>query len=99
MGAKLTKGHGRPPALEELEEALLRQGLQPTRWRNDPGYRYGQHEHRYHKVLYCGSGSITFHTDQGDFHLEPGDCLEVEPGTPHSATVGPQGVECVEGAR
>ena len=31
--------------------------------------------------------------------LEAGDRLEVEPGTEHAATVGPDGVKCMEAAR
>ena len=44
------------------------------------------------------SGSIVFHTHDGDFELEPGDRLEVDPGTEHAATVGPDGVRCMEAA-
>jgi quercetin dioxygenase-like cupin family protein len=53
---------------------------------------------RYTKVLYCVSGSIVFHTREGDFELAPGDRLEVDPGTDHAATVGPGGVVCLEAA-
>jgi len=35
----------------------------------------------------------------GDLDLGPGDRLDLEPGTDHSATVGPHGVECLEAAR
>jgi len=40
-----------------------------------------------------------FHTDEGDLELRPGDRLDLEPGTRHAATVGPDGVECVEASR
>jgi hypothetical protein len=40
-----------------------------------------------------------FHTEEGDFELKPGDRLDVEPGTGHSATVGPDGARCMEAAR
>lgn len=76
------------------------EGLDPHGWGNAPGDRYGWHEHGYHKVLYCVSGSIVFHTrTDGDLALEPGDRLDVEPGTEHAATVGSDGVECVEAPR
>jgi quercetin dioxygenase-like cupin family protein len=75
------------------------QGLEPRRWGNGPGDTYGWHEHGYHKVLYCLSGSIVFHTrTDGDIELYPGDRLDLDPGTPHAATVGSGGVECVEAA-
>jgi quercetin dioxygenase-like cupin family protein len=50
-------------------------------------------------VLFCLSGSITFHLPDGDVTLEPGDRLDLDPGTEHGATVGPRGVECVEASR
>ena len=67
-----------------------------TRWSNGPGYRYGRHEHPYRKLLTCVRGSIMFHTDDGDVVLGPGDQLDLPPGAPHAATVGPDGVECTE---
>jgi quercetin dioxygenase-like cupin family protein len=71
----------------------------PRVWGNTPGDRYGRHSHDYHKVLFCLSGSIVFHTDDGDVELAPGDRLDLEPRTPHAATVGPDGVECIEASR
>ena len=71
----------------------------PRVWANDPGYEYGHHSHDYHKVLFCLQGSITFHVRGGDVQLAAGDRLDIEPGTVHSATVGPQGVRCMEAAR
>lgn len=80
--------------------AIREEGLQPRRWGNAPGDTYDWHSHGYHKVLYCLRGSIVFHLrDQEDVELAPGDRLDVEPGTDHAATVGPQGVECVEAPR
>ena len=79
--------------------AFAAEGLQPHSWSNGPGYRYPAHTHGYHKVLYCAAGSITFHTGDGDVTLHPGDRLDLPPGTEHSATVGPDGVTCLEAAR
>ncbi len=71
-------------------------GLVPRTWSNGPGFTYGEHRHPYHKVLFCVEGSITFHIPDGDVRLEPGDRLDLPPNTPHSATVGPEGVSCME---
>jgi quercetin dioxygenase-like cupin family protein len=49
-------------------------------------------------VLFCQEGGIVFHTSDGDLELRPGDRLDIEPGTPHAATVGADGVTCVEAA-
>ncbi|MGH9267030.1 MAG: cupin domain-containing protein, partial [Acidimicrobiales bacterium] len=71
----------------------------PHAWSSGPGEGYGWHDHTYAKVLYCVSGSITFHTVAGDVALSPGDRLELDPATRHGATAGPAGVTCIEAAR
>ena len=68
-------------------------------WANDPGDRYGRHDHAFHKVLFCLAGSIVFHVAGEDVELTAGDRLDLEPGPLHSATVGPEGCECVEASR
>jgi mannose-6-phosphate isomerase-like protein (cupin superfamily) len=71
----------------------------PRFWGNEPDARYGSHKHGFHKVLFCLSGSIVFHTDDGDVELNAGDRLDLESGTSHSATVGAEGCSCVEASR
>ena len=68
-------------------------------WGKGPGETYGQHSHGYHKVLFCIEGSITFHLSDGDVELVAGDRLDLEPGTEHAATVGPNGCACIEASR
>ena len=99
MPAQLEKAKAETPVREDIRAAFAGEGLRPHGWGNGPNYEYGWHSHGYHKVLYCVSGSIVFHTGEGDFELEAGDRLDVEPGTGHSATVGPDGVECLEAAK
>ena len=99
MSARVEKVQNGPSGPEEIRAAFEREGLRPRDWGNAPGERYGWHSHAYHKVLYCVSGSIVFHTEDGDLELEPGDRMEIEPGTDHAATVGPEGVQCMEAAR
>lgn len=71
-------------------------GRPTTTWSNGPGYRYAVHQHEYRKTLCCLSGSIVFHTPQGDLELRSGDRLVLAAGTPHAATVGAAGVRCAE---
>jgi mannose-6-phosphate isomerase-like protein (cupin superfamily) len=71
-------------------------GMTPHTWANAPGDAYAPHAHDYHKVLLCLRGGIVFHTADGDVELRAGDRLDVEPGTVHSAAVGPAGVACME---
>ncbi len=87
-----------PPTTADIETQFREQGHTPQTWSNGANTRYEWHEHPYHKRLYCTSGRITFHTNEGDFELRPGDRLDVTPGTSHAATVGPEGVTCVEAA-
>lgn len=89
---------GDAPDLGEIEERFRAQGLHPHSWGNAPGDTYDWHRHDYDKVLYCVRGGITFHGRDEDFALRPGDRLEIEAGTDHAATVGPEGVECMEAA-
>jgi quercetin dioxygenase-like cupin family protein len=87
---------GRDGALATFRD----EGCSPARsWGNGPGDTYGRHAHGYHKVLFCLSGSIVFHIDDDDVELRVGDRLDLEPWTEHAATVGPDGVECVEASR
>jgi quercetin dioxygenase-like cupin family protein len=79
-----------------LEAEFRARGLEPHGWSNAAGYRYGWHDHPYGKVLCCVSGSITFHTEDGDISLAAGEWVELPPGTRHAATVGPTGVHCLE---
>ncbi len=71
----------------------------PRFWSNGPGDAYGSHSHDYHKVLFCLSGSITFHLDGRDVALSAGQRLDLPPGTTHAATVGLDGCECVEASK
>ena len=99
MGVRVKKARGEARREDELRKWFAAEGLSPNAWGNGPGDRYGTHSHGYHKILFCLSGSIVFHTADGDVELQPGDRLDVEPGTDHSATVGPEGVRCIEAPR
>ncbi len=93
--------HGSPPTREQLEVLLAAEGLAPHWWSNGPGDQYETHDHTYHKVLYCLGGTITFVLPPtGErLTLAAGDRLDLPAGWPHRASVGPQGVTCVEGWR
>jgi cupin domain len=97
MGIRTARGDAN--TIEEIEQWFRAEGLTPHSWGNAAGDAYGWHRHEYHKVLYCAHGSIIFHTRDGDHALAAGDRLEIDAGTDHAATVGPDGVECMEAAR
>ena len=99
MPARVERSAVESPSADELRRRFEDEGYTPRAWSNAPGDTYDWHSHGYRKVLYCVSGSIVFHTkDAGDLELSAGDRLEVEPGTEHAATVGSDGVECIEAA-
>ena len=80
-----------------IEESLRGEADDVYGWSNGPGDRYARHSHAYTKILYCVTGSIDFSLDDRVIHLRAGDRMELPAGTPHAATVGPDGCACVEG--
>jgi quercetin dioxygenase-like cupin family protein len=92
-----------PPTADLIAARMHSEGLRPSAWSNGPGDRYSVHQHTYHKVLYCVSGSIRFTLREDSaaagVDLTPGDRMELPAGTLHGAIVGPQGCHCIEAAR
>ena len=86
------------PAEVDIVALFRVRGLQPTRWANGAGQLYAVHAHAYRKILYCLEGSITFSLPdlRREVELLPGDRLILPSGTRHGATVGPEGVTCIE---
>ncbi len=87
-----------PPTEAALRRIYTGEGLSPYAWSNAPGDTYSPHSHPYHKVIYVVRGSITFGLPQERraVTLRAGDRLELPPGVMHDATVGPDGVLCLE---
>ena len=80
--------------------ALVAEGLDDVHAYDDtPSARYPAHVHDFDKVLRCVSGGVVLTTADGELALSPGDRLDLERGTEHSAVVGPAGVRLVEGHR
>jgi quercetin dioxygenase-like cupin family protein len=84
---------------EEIEKAFADEGLSPHSWSNRANYFHEAHSHDYDKVLYCVQGEVTFHMSGGDIVLHPGQRLDIPAGTRHAATVGPDGVKCMEASK
>jgi quercetin dioxygenase-like cupin family protein len=84
--------------MSDVAERLRAEGLEPIGWSNGPGDRYAAHQHGYDKVIVVARGSIDFGlTGPGVVvGLRAGDRLELPAGTRHDASVGPEGVECLE---
>ena len=101
MGADAAAGRhdGTPPGQDEIAARMRAEGLSPHGWGNGPGDTYGWHERGCEKVLYCVRGQIVFHTASGDIRLGPGGKMVLPAPTAHAATVGAQGVRCIEAPR
>jgi quercetin dioxygenase-like cupin family protein len=98
MGAEHRRHEGPAPDSATIEAALRREARDAYGWSNAPGDRYAEHEHEYTKLLYCVRGSIDFVLADGRrIAMRPGDRLVLTPRTRHSAVVGPDGCECLEG--
>ncbi len=87
-----------PRTADDPHARLTAEGLVPSSWGNGPGDRYGAHRHDYDKILVAAAGSIVFHLPElpRDVQLNEGDRLELPAGTLHAATVGRDGVTCLE---
>ncbi len=87
--------------LDDLMSKLRTEASGCYSWSNGPGDRYAAHSHNFEKVLYCVDGSITFVLENEGRSLElvSGDRMVLQPGTVHSAVVGPRGCTCIEGHR
>lgn len=85
-------------APDSVVDRIAREGLTASEWSSGPTETYAAHRHAYDKVLVPCAGSITFHlTELGrDVELRVGERLELPAQTLHGATVGPQGVVCLE---
>ena len=87
--------------LETLRAKLRSEADGCYSWSNDPGDRYGAHDHQYEKVLYCVEGSIQFVLEETGktIRLGAGDRMVLPARTVHSAVVGREGCTCIEGRR
>jgi len=87
-----------PPTESRLRKLCAEEGLSPYPWSNGPHDVYSAHTHSYDKVIYVVRGSITFGLPElgQQLAMNAGDRLDLPAGTVHNATVGSQGVLCLE---
>jgi len=99
MPVRLTRWPGKGEPSEIVVRGLLRaEDLDGYLWSNGALDRYPAHRHGYSKVIYVLSGSITFGLpEEGQaIELKRGDRLDLPRGTVHDASVGGNGVICME---
>jgi quercetin dioxygenase-like cupin family protein len=66
-------------------------------WQDKPSAIYPEHSHQGRVTLFITEGSIEFTISGVTKTFITGDRLDVPPGTPHRAVVGPSGVQFVVG--
>jgi len=81
----------------EAIDALHREGLDVLEWTDEPGATYEEHTHPYREVRLVLDGSMTIICHGGEYALRPADRFEIQPGEPHRASVGPDGVHYLAG--
>ena len=99
MGVRVTAwSEAVAPTEASLRQLMQVEGLQPHEWGNRPGDRYAAHSHGYDKVIHVVSGSIWFGlpAECRTIELKAGDRLDLPRGIVHNATVGGEGVKCLE---
>lgn len=97
MGSRLTKAAStRRITKRHLLKKFSAEGLAAYEWSNQAGEYFDWHSHPFRDVIRCLSGSIVFHLKNESIELKPGDRFEMDPGTEHAATVGANGVICLE---
>lgn len=89
------------PAESQILQMFAAEDLRPYRWSNGPHDVYSAHTHAFDKVIIVVQGSITFGLPQEgrQVDISAGDRLDLPQGTLHNATVGPEGVVCLEAHR
>jgi quercetin dioxygenase-like cupin family protein len=86
------------PTERSVLRLMKEKHLDPYAWSNGPHDSYSPHKHDYDKVIYVVAGSIIFGLPETGRKLElkVGDRLDLPAETVHDATVGEQGVTCLE---
>lgn len=77
--------------------ALEREGLYVLEWTDTAGVTYPEHAHDDREVRIVLRGSMTVGSAARTVRLRAGDRLDLEPGEPHWARVGPDGVTYLAG--
>ena len=86
------------PTEEDIIGELEEQELKVYHWSSLPDSVFAGHTHGYHKVLYVLEGNIKFEfpARHESLNLNAGDRLDLPAGVRHDATVGVDGVKCLE---
>lgn len=83
----------------EIRKILSEEGyFNIFKWCDDAGTRYAAHTHPHYEVRWILSGKLVIEEGDTALELKPGDRMESEPDTPHSA-YAPEDVCYICGSR
>lgn len=90
--------HKHPLPESEIIAFFEGRKLRPKRWSRSSGEDFAVHTHSYNKILFCVQGGITITLPdlKEQITLNPGDRFVLPSNILHSATVGAEGVSCIE---
>ena len=75
----------------DVVRAVRRDGFDPAKIHERPGYAYAKHVHTTTKLLAILQGTMVVIVGGQEYHCDPGDRLVTPENTPHEAFVGTEG--------
>lgn len=84
---------------EELTQLLDAQNIAAERWTADEFHTFGQQMFENNTTIWCAEGSLTFHIDDKNISMQPGDGLRIPAQVEFDATAGMSGCVCYEAAQ
>jgi quercetin dioxygenase-like cupin family protein len=83
----------RRPNEDEFRAALAADGYQPVKWSSEPYQAYVPHAHIYPELLWLLAGNlvVVLPEPRRMLELQPGDRVELPPGTVHAVLAGSDG--------
>ncbi len=72
--------------LKQIKDILQKEGFRNIySWTDTAGTEYDWHTHSYSEIRWVYKGKVIIGFEDGEVELEPGDVLEIAPGTKHWA--------------
>jgi len=79
-----------PPNRKKMREELLDEGFHGIHtFRDAPGTTYAEHQHDYIEVRWVLKGELIFGVGGKEYHLKPGDRIDMPAHLLHDAKVDP----------
>lgn len=76
---------------KEIENLIRKEGFEPLKYHDQPGFVYTPHQHPETKLLAFLEGSMHVKVADEELDCSKGDKLVIPGNTTHSAIIGPSG--------